>query len=171
MLRAFSTLPPCRSHHRSEELLAIKRRPPFQDHVGGAAEPLRDDRQALRLPILADKLLMPSLRFLALAKEDAGRLAEGPLEMGVADLVVLPAGPLGGRLVGALHQPCVGDELPHRREPCDVADLIEDGEREGLPGPGDRAQQLHGDRVVASGLIGDLPLDKEDLLVKRVQQI
>jgi len=46
-----------------------------------------------------------SLGLLALAQEQASGLGEGPLEVGVADLVAAGALLLAGRLVGAADQP------------------------------------------------------------------
>jgi len=55
------------SRHGSEELPAIKGRPPLEYHVGSAAEPLRNDRQCLCLAVLTHQLLMPGLRLVTLA--------------------------------------------------------------------------------------------------------
>ena len=58
------------------------------------------------------------------AKEQAGCLAEGPLQVDVADFGVLSLHPFACRLVRTLHQPSVGDEVTDLREAADVVDFI-----------------------------------------------
>ena len=53
-------------------------------------------------------------RFIA-AKEQAGCLAKGPLQVDVADLGVLSRlHPFACRFVSTLHQAAIGDEVPYR---------------------------------------------------------
>src|SRR4051812_13050940 len=57
---------------------------------------------------------------------------EGPLQVGVAHLAVGEPDPLAGRLLGRAHQPGVGEELAGVVEAADVADLVEDRQRQDL---------------------------------------
>jgi hypothetical protein len=82
-------------------------------------------RQRPRLAALLPPARQPVLARLALAQEQGRRLGEGPLEVGVADLVPAGALLLAGRLVGAAHQPGVGQELVGGREAADVVYLVE----------------------------------------------
>src|SRR4051794_36260750 len=72
--------------------------------VNRAPQSRRQDRQRLGLAALRLLLLLPLLGALAAAQEQARRLAEGPAQMRIADL-------LAGRLVGAAHQSRVRHEL------------------------------------------------------------
>ena len=75
--------------------------------------------------ILADKSLVVALGRLITAKEKAGCLAEGPLQVNVADFGVLSRlHPFACRLVRALYQPSVGDEIADFREAADIVNLI-----------------------------------------------
>src|SRR4051812_14951945 len=79
--------------------------------VDGPAQPRRQDRQRLGLAALRLLLLLPLLATLTAPQEQAGRLAEGPAQVGVADLLAARALLLARRLVGAAHQPGVRQEL------------------------------------------------------------
>ena len=59
-----------------------------------------------------------------------GRLAEGPLQPGVAGLAVAHADPLAGRLLHGAAQPGVEAELLPRVEALDGVDLQQDGQRQ-----------------------------------------
>src|SRR5262249_54927613 len=98
------------------------------------------------------------------------RLGEGPLEVGVADLVAPGALLLAGRLVGATHQPGVREELASGREAADVVDLIKQDEGQDLADAGHRAQALEGLRVVHPGGPAQVQLQGADLLVVGVEQ-
>src|SRR5262245_46055017 len=82
-----------------------------QHVVDGPPQPRRQDRQRLGLAALRLLLVLPLLGPLAAAQEQAGGLAEGPAQVGVADLLAPRADLLAGRLVGAAHQPGVRQEL------------------------------------------------------------
>src|SRR5262249_53457856 len=78
----------------------------------GRWRPRRHLRQRRALTALAGLHLLPALGPLAAAQKQTRRLAEGPAPLGVAHL--LAAGPfdLAGRLVVAVHQAGVGQQLP-----------------------------------------------------------
>ena len=64
---------------------------------------------------------MVALGRLIAAKEQAGCLAEGPLQVDIADLGVLSLHPFACRLVSTLHQPSVGDEVTDLGEAADTS--------------------------------------------------
>src|SRR5262249_15963346 len=65
-------------------------------------------------------------------QEQPRGLGEGPLELGVADLLAREAGALARRLLGTLDQPAIGHEILHPGEAGDVLELIQDDQRENL---------------------------------------
>ena len=86
-------------------------------------------RQRPQRPRLAALTLLPRqplLRGLALAEQQAGGLAEGPLQMRVADALVLAALLLAGALVRTAHQPSITQELTDLREALHVVNLVEE---------------------------------------------
>src|SRR3954454_16175333 len=72
-----------------------------QHVVGRASEPRRQDCQRLGFAALRLLLLLPLFGSVAAAQEQACRLAEGPAQVRVADLLAARAYLLAGRLVGA----------------------------------------------------------------------
>src|SRR4030042_487838 len=74
------------------------------------------------------------------------------------------------RLVSALHQPCVGDEVADSWKAVDVMDFVEDHQGEDFPDAGNSAKQVNGYRIMFGNLCIDLSFDSEDLRVKGVQE-
>ena len=72
----------------------------------------------------------------AASREQDGRFGEGPLQMGVADLVAAEALASCRPTRGAAHQPGVGEELADLGEAADVVDLVEQDQARILPMPG-----------------------------------
>ena len=52
--------------------------PAFEHRIDRAAEPLRDDRQRLRVAVPTDQLLMPCLCRVVTSQKQTRRLTEGP---------------------------------------------------------------------------------------------
>ena len=145
--------------------MRLKGGPPFHDNVCYTAEALRDNRHRLPLAVLAHQLLVPHLSPIVAPQEPPCRLAEGPSQIGVTDLVVAATRPLAGRLVHALHQPRVGNEVPRLGKATNVTDLVHQRESKRWAYAGNGAQERRRPRVVAARLDGYLPLDVSDLLV------
>jgi len=59
-------------------------------------------------------------------------LLEGPLQVGIADLLSRVVVPFSRRLLGTLDQPTVGDEVLDSRKASDVVDLVKDDQSEDL---------------------------------------
>src|ERR1700738_5358751 len=84
----------------------------------------RQDRERFGGTTFLLLLLLPLARPFAGAQKQARRLAEGPTQMRVADLSASRAELLARRLVGATHQPRVGEELPDVLETCHVVQFV-----------------------------------------------
>jgi hypothetical protein len=138
--------------------------------VDGPAQACGEGAQGPRLAAFLLPACQPALGRLAGAQEQGGRLGEGPLEVGVADLVPSGAFLLAGRLVGAAHQPGVGQELAGGAEAADVVDLVEQDQGQDGADAGDRAQPLVGLRVVHLGRPRQVQLQGTDLLVVGADQ-
>src|SRR5262249_25799421 len=116
--------------------------------VDGPAQTCGQGTEGASLAVLLLAAGQPLLGLLALAEEQAGRLGEGPLEVGVADLVAAGALLLARRLVGAADQPGVGQGLPHRGEATDVVNLVQEDEGQDLADAGHRAEAMEGLRII-----------------------
>ena len=69
-----------------KEPFCIERCPPFEHGVDGTPELLGDDGKRLCISVFADQFLMVVLGAFIAAKEEAGCLAEGPLQVDISDL-------------------------------------------------------------------------------------
>ena len=114
----------------------------FQHEIYGPAYFLSDQRQGLRFSVLTGESLLKALRRFVTAQEQNCCFAECPFEMGVSDLVVPSFHPLPRRLMGALHQSSVGDEVPDTRKAIDILDLIKDDQREHRTDTGNCPQKM-----------------------------
>jgi len=135
----------------------------FLEHeVGGAAELGGQDREGLALAVLATQSVDERVgRRIPLEEADGG-LAEGPLEMGVADLGATGARALAGARVLALDETGVGGELLNAGKAPDGVDLVEDREAEDLADAGDRLKEPERVGVVASSLADEGSLETFD---------
>ena len=61
---------------------------------------------------------------------------EGPLEVGVADLLARSSIAFTSGLFGTLDEPAIGDEFLHAREAADIMDFVEQHEGQDLADPG-----------------------------------
>ena len=84
------------------------------------------DREGFAFAVLVGKPVEVFFPWLIAFEEERGRFAEGPLEMGIADLFAASAGLFSVGLLGAFDEPAVGDEILNGGEAMDVFDLIED---------------------------------------------
>src|SRR5262249_24433755 len=110
----------------------------------GPGQPRRQDGQRLALTALAGLPLLPAPGPLPAAQKQTRRLAEGPAQLAVADLLAAGTFDLAGRLVVATHQAGVGQQLPGAGEPADVVDLVKQDEGEDLADAGDGLQPVEG---------------------------
>src|SRR5262249_399912 len=92
--------------------------------VDGPPQPGRQDGQGLPLAVPPGLPLLPAPGPVAATQEQAGGLAQGPAQGGVADLPPAGAEHLAVRLVGAADQAGVGEERPDAGEALDVVDLV-----------------------------------------------
>ena len=69
-----------------KELFCIERRPPFEHGVDATPEFLGDYRVRLCITVFADQFPVVVLGAFIAAKEQAGCLAEGPLQVDISDL-------------------------------------------------------------------------------------
>src|SRR5262245_8852407 len=109
---------------RGEKPFAVEDLALAEQVVDGSAQASGQGSQGPRLAVFLLAAGQPLLGLLTLAEEQAGRLREGPFEMGVADLVAAGALLLARRLVGAADQPGVGEELADLGEAADVVDFV-----------------------------------------------
>ena len=69
-----------------KEQFCIERRSSFEHGVHGTPELLCDDGKRLGISVFADQSLVVELCAFIAAKEEAGCLAEGPLQVDISDL-------------------------------------------------------------------------------------
>src|SRR5262249_10971045 len=155
---------------RGEEASGVEGLLLAEQVVDAAAQPRGERPQGAGLAVLLLPAGEPALGLVALAEEPAGSLGEGPFEVGVADLVAAAALLLPGRLVGAAHQPGVGEELAGGGESADVVDLIKQYQRQHLADARGRPQAVEGLRVVHLRGPAQVQLRRADLLVVGVDQ-
>ncbi len=86
---------------------------------------------------------------------DDGRFPESPAQIGVAQLGPAQAFDLAGAGHRAFDQAAVGQEILHRGEALDVADLVEDGQAQVFADPGHRLQE----RILPRGDLFGLSLE------------
>ena len=111
------------------------------------------------------------MRFRVAAKMTYHRLGEGPLQMGIADLVALGTVTLADRLGLALDQAAIGSELLDRIKAIDVADLIQDREREDTANAVNGPEQYQIPRVVVFHLLFNKAFNLADFLVEEAHQM
>ena len=144
----------------------------FREHrVDGLAELLGQDRQCLALAVAAGLFLQPALCVGITLEEQHGRLAEGPAQVAVADLLVGFTDHLASGLLGTANQTGIGQKLSTGRETLDVLDLVEQHESEDLADAAYRAEQMIHLCIMALGLLHQLPLQLGQLLVIVVDEI
>ena len=102
-------------------------------------------------------------------KED-GSFGEGPLEVGVADLLPGSAVAFAGGFLGALDEASVGDEVLDAWEAADVVDFVKDDQGEDGTDAVDGFQEMEGVGIVFSGVTKDvafeIPLQSVEVIDK-----
>src|SRR6516162_8225184 len=131
---------PPRGLLRGEEPFAVEDLALAQQVKNGPAQPRGQGSQGAGLAVLLLPPGQPALGLLAFAEQQAGRLGEGPFEMGVADFVAAGALLLPGRFVDTADQPGVRQELANLGEPADVVDLVEQDQGQDRADAGDGTQ-------------------------------
>src|SRR5262245_56554492 len=155
---------------RGEEPFAVEDLALTQQVVDGSAQASGQGSQGPRLAVFLLAAGQPLLGLLVLAEEQAGRLREGPFEVGIADLVAAGALLLAGRVVGATDQPGVGEELADLGEAADVVDLVEEDEGQDLADAGHGAQAVEGLGIIDLGRAGQIQFETADLLIVGIDQ-
>src|SRR5262249_52855644 len=112
----------------------------------------------------------PLFGLLALAEKQAGCRGEGPLQVGVADLVAAGALLLAGRLVAAADQPSVGEKRADLGEAANVMNLVQQDQGQNLADAGYGTQAVKGLWVVHFGGPRKVQLQVGDLRIVGVDQ-
>lgn len=158
--------PPNRSS--AKEVIQVKGIVPFHDEVDGSAEFMSQDRQRLTLAVFLGQASDIVLGPLALAQQQHGGFAEGPLQVTVTDTGTAIAQFLAGRGMDTLHQPAVGAELLYRGKPVDILHLIEDGQSQDVADARDALEPVECTRVEPFGMAEDIVLQGGDLAVELI---
>jgi len=116
------------------------------------------DGQGFSLTVLSGEPVEVSCPWLIAFEEKDGCLAEGPLEMGVADLLTACAVRFTVGFFPAFDQAAVGDEILDRWETLDGFNLIEDDKAQDSADAGDGFEQGIGHRIVMVGHGDDITL-------------
>ncbi len=117
----------------------------------GPRQLVSEHRERLTLAVLALELGGVFLARPVLAQEEHGGLGERPFEVRITDLFARGAGAFVGRLLDALDQATVGDEVLDPGKTGDVVNLVEEHQRQDLGDAGDRAEPVEGVDVVRLG--------------------
>lgn len=153
------------------EPLRVERLAPKQHVVDGTAQLGRENAQGFSLPVLLlqpGEVLLPG--YVATQKQRGG-FGEGPLEVDVAHLATRRLLDLARRLVGSLDQATIGQELLNPGKAVDDVNLIEQGQRQDLPNPGNRAQQKEAGIVILADLVNQVELHIPDDLIVGLQKL
>ena len=102
---------------------------------------MSQDREGLGFTMLMGKPLEILFPGLVAFEEKDRRFREGPLEMGVADLITVGSVYFTVGLFGAFDQAAIGDEILDRREAVDGFDLVEDDQSQDSAYTGNRLKQ------------------------------
>ena len=123
---------------------------------------MSEDGQRLALTVLSLEALEDGAALFGLGDEEDGGFGEGPLEVGVSDLVPAAAEALSGGASLALDETGVGGEVANGGEAGDVVDLLEDSEGEDLSDAGDGGEEGEGVWVVDARLAEHRELELAD---------
>src|SRR5262245_62041809 len=88
-------------------------------------------------------------------KKKHSRFREGPREMGVADLRARGPVALPSRLLRALDEAAIREEILDPWEAGDIMDFIEQHQAQDLADPGDRTQEVQGLGMMLLGRLED----------------
>ena len=142
----------------------------FEHEVGGATELRGQDTQGLPLGVLLAEPVEIGLSG-GIAEEEAdGGLAEGPFDVGVADLGPGDAERLSVGFLSAFDESAVGREVLGRRETGDIADLKEKSKGEDLADAVDGHEKAKGVGVVDPGELKGGVLELGDEVVVVVEE-
>src|SRR6266851_7774244 len=131
----------------------------------------RQDRERFGGTTFLLLLLLPFAGPFAGAQKQARRLTEGPTQMGVADLLRSRAELLARRLVGATHQPGVGEELADVLETRHIVQFVQQHQGENRADAGNAAQTVIALGVVYLDGAGQVKLGGADEFIELVDQI
>jgi hypothetical protein len=113
------------------------------------------------------EVILPGL---VLSQKEHGGFGEGPLELGVANLLAREPVPLARGLLGALDEATVGHKVLYPGEAGEVLDLIEDDQGQDLANAGHRLQTGEALRVMALGGARDIEFHLASQLVVVVDE-
>ncbi len=130
----------------------------------------RQDRERFGGTTFLLLLLLPFAGPFAGAQKQARRLTEGPTQMGVADLLRSRAELLARRLVGATHQPGVGEELADVLETRHIVQFVQQHQGENRADAGNAAQTVIALGVVYLDGAGQVKLGGADEFIELVDK-
>ena len=107
--------------------------------IHGTADLGLQDGQRLAFAAFLLLALHPSLHRDARPQHQARGFAEGPLQMGVADLFAAEAFHLAGAFVGATHEPAVRQEIAGFGKSTYTINLVKEDQAEDRPDAGNGA--------------------------------
>jgi len=111
---------------KPQELILVKGLVVLYHEIHGSSQLMCQDGQGLAFAVLVSEPIEISFPWLIAFQEKDSCFAEGPLEMGVADLLAACALHFAVGFFRAFDQAAVGDEILDRWESLDGFNLIED---------------------------------------------
>lgn len=116
----------------TQELVQVEGGAVLEHEVEGATELAGEDRLGLEGSFVGFEPIIVSGQQRAVTSTQDGGLADGPVQIGVAEFGTAEALDLTGTGHGALDQPGVAAEVLDGGEACDGVDLVEDSQSQGL---------------------------------------
>ena len=153
-----------------QELLLVEHFVLLPDVVDCTSDLVSEHCQGLAFAVFTLEPCVVLLALFIFSQESHGCLAEGPLQVHVADLSATRATDLAGRLPGTLDQPRIGGQFLRPLEAVDVVDLIEHHQREDLADPRHGAEPIQRVVIVILGGAQDEVLELPEHLVVVGQQ-
>ena len=141
---------------RAHKALQVKRLVSREHEIHGPGHLLGQHGERLAFAVFTFKLGEVGLPGVVLAQKEDRRLREGSLELGVANLLAREPVPLAGRLLSALHQAAVREEVLHAGKAGDVLDLIENDQGQDLADVRDGLQAGEALGIVPLGRAGNI---------------
>ena len=120
----------------------------FEHEIDGTPELVSQDREGLGFTMFAAKSFEIPFAGLVAFEEKDRRLREGPLEMGVADLITVGSVYFTVGLFDAFDQAAVGNEILDRGEAVDGFDLVEDDQGQDSTYSGNSLKKGIGSEIV-----------------------
>jgi len=138
--------------------------------INRTAELGGEDTERLAGRVLLVHARLPAFGLVAGAQVETSRLAEGPAQVGVADLLVAEALRFARGLVRGSDEARVRQEVAGLGEACDVVDFVKERQAKDFADTGDGLQPGVGLRIVDLGGADQVQLEVVDLRVECVDE-